>query len=175
MERLSSLLLVSSLMAVATSGAATEAGVQQAASNPAGLFNIRPLSIFTGHCNASIARGAAIWKPVPGVVDVFFPKVVSGNVKTQKWTASVFVLCDSRHWLLLYENVASSHLPCRCLFVLRFPLSYAERFRSDVVYLSAECFSCLYSDLSATFRISGCAAAYFGYKPGTMAFSRALS
>lgn len=42
-----------------------------------GLFNIRPLSIFTGHCNASIARGATIWKPIPGVVDIFFPKVVS--------------------------------------------------------------------------------------------------
>ncbi|XP_057375845.1 delta and Notch-like epidermal growth factor-related receptor [Daphnia carinata] len=40
-----------------------------------GLFNIRPLSIFTGHCNASIARGATIWKPIPGVVDIFFPKV----------------------------------------------------------------------------------------------------
>lgn len=41
-----------------------------------GLFNIRPLSIFTGHCNASIARGATIWKAIPGIVDIFFPKVV---------------------------------------------------------------------------------------------------
>ena len=51
---------------------------QQAEIGPvASLFNIRPLSIFTGHCNASVARGATVWKPVPGVVDVFFPKVVS--------------------------------------------------------------------------------------------------
>ena len=51
---------------------------QQAEIGPvAGLFNVRPLSIFTGHCNASVARGATVWKSVPGVVDVFFPKVVS--------------------------------------------------------------------------------------------------
>lgn len=56
---------------------ATEASLGLGSPASAGLFNIRPLSIFTGHCNASIARGAAIWKPVPGFVDVFFPKVVS--------------------------------------------------------------------------------------------------
>ena len=60
------------------------AGQQDQQASPAessppsgGLFNIRPLSIFTGHCNASIARGATVWKPVPGIVDIFFPKVVS--------------------------------------------------------------------------------------------------
>jgi len=45
------------------------------AGNGAGSFNIRPMSIFTGHCNASIARGATIWKPAPAIVDIFFPKV----------------------------------------------------------------------------------------------------
>lgn len=45
------------------------------AASPA--FNIRPMSIFTGHCNASIPRGATIWKPAPATVDIFFPKVVS--------------------------------------------------------------------------------------------------
>ena len=56
-----------------------------------GLFNIRPLSIFTGHCNASIARGATIWKPVPGVVDIFFPKVVSPPPSSSSVSPTHFV------------------------------------------------------------------------------------
>lgn len=59
----------------ASSGSPSDVGVGGVA-GPSGLFNVRPLSVFTGHCNASIARGAAVWKPAPGVVDVFFPKVV---------------------------------------------------------------------------------------------------
>ena len=52
-------------------------------SNPASpAFNIRPMSIFTGHCNASIPRGATIWKPAPATVDIFFPKVVSFHTDT---------------------------------------------------------------------------------------------
>ena len=58
-----------------------EATTGVAGATASSLFNIRPLSIFTGHCNASIARGATIWKPIPGVVDVFFPKVVSQKAK----------------------------------------------------------------------------------------------
>ena len=54
------------------------------AGNGAGSFNIRPMSIFTGHCNASIARGATIWKPAPAIVDIFFPKVVSQFKKKKK-------------------------------------------------------------------------------------------
>jgi hypothetical protein len=54
-----------------------DAAAGVAGATASGLFNIRPLSIFTGHFNASVARGATIWKPIPGVVDIFFPKVVS--------------------------------------------------------------------------------------------------
>ena len=70
--------LVALMAAVAMDATRTPPSQQQAEIGPvAGLFNIRPLSIFTGHCNASVARGATVWKSVPGVVDVFFPKVVS--------------------------------------------------------------------------------------------------
>ena len=76
------------LVLVLTAGAVLASSSASSSSSPAaevgsapptggGLFNIRPLSIFTGHCNASIARGATVWKPAPGIVDVFFPKVVS--------------------------------------------------------------------------------------------------
>jgi hypothetical protein len=54
-----------------------DAAAGVAGATASGLFNIRPLSIFTCHFNASVARGATIWKPIPGVVDIFFPKVVS--------------------------------------------------------------------------------------------------
>ncbi|EFX81266.1 hypothetical protein DAPPUDRAFT_242603 [Daphnia pulex] len=57
-----------------------DAAAGVALATASGLFNIRPLSIFTGHCNASIARGATIWKPIPSVVDIFFPKVRSRKV-----------------------------------------------------------------------------------------------
>lgn len=85
MERRSRHLLFAVLAVVLTVSASSmggglttpDAAAGVAGATASGLFNIRPLSIFTGHCNASIARGATIWKPIPGVVDIFFPKVVS--------------------------------------------------------------------------------------------------
>ena len=81
--------LVALMAAVAMDATPTPPSQQQAEIGPvAGLFNIRPLSIFTGHCNASVARGATVWKSVPGVVDVFFPKVVSEAHPTLYCTVS---------------------------------------------------------------------------------------
>ena len=66
-----------SLSATGADGSGGSGSGGGAGSNLSPGFNIRPLSIFTGHCNASIARGATIWKPTPATVEVFFPKVVS--------------------------------------------------------------------------------------------------
>ncbi|EFX86532.1 hypothetical protein DAPPUDRAFT_307842 [Daphnia pulex] len=87
MERRSRHLLFAVLAVVLTVSASSmggglttpDAAAGVAGATASGLFNIRPLSIFTGHCNASIARGATIWKPIPGVVDIFFPKVGKKN------------------------------------------------------------------------------------------------
>ena len=63
------------------SGSQSESGVGdfRAAFAIAALpaFSVRPLSVFTGNCNASVPRGATVWKLSPAVVDVFFPRLVS--------------------------------------------------------------------------------------------------
>lgn len=98
--------------------AVAAAGVVGAATST-GLFNIRPLSIFTGHCNASIARGATIWKPIPGVVDIFFPKVVS-----LVYIVNIYVL------LLKYINLFCIYQCDAARYILRiFSLLYIYKMR----------------------------------------------
>ena len=115
-----------------------EAASSSAAVNSA--FNIRPLSIFTGNCNASVPRGATVWKRTPAVVDVFFPKVVSGRRQRQIGRWGPFLLDLYRSVFLATFNSSAQFKSIGLLLFLLLCYLLLHCYYIATYYFSAICY-----------------------------------